>query len=116
MDLVDYNGLMYQCMWAVPADVDKKIGYHFLAYMVLLGFLLPLGLTFYAYLRILVIFYHSPVVFEALGIFRARYLIFAFIVNPLMQVPFYVLNFVPQDAILWPAISYPVCAFLAYTM
>lgn len=111
-NLVRYNSDMFTCMW----PLSEKIGYHFLAYMVLLGVFLPICLTVFGYLRVLAIFYHSPIVFEALGIFRSRYLIFALMANPLNQVPFYVLSLLEPRSVAHSAIVYPLVAFLANSL
>jgi hypothetical protein len=56
-------------------------GYKFLTYLILLGVFLPSILTWYAYMRVLGILYHSPIVFESLGLYRSRWLVYCFIVT-----------------------------------
>lgn len=63
-------------MWGVTVG-----GYKFLTYLVLLGVMLPAALTWYAYVRVLGILFHSPVVFEALGLYKSRWLVYCFMIR-----------------------------------
>ena len=87
--IVDYDKKLHYCLW-----MSSHSGLKFLAYLILLGILLPVTLTTYAYVRILAIFYKNPVVFETLGIFKTRYIIFGIILTPLLQLPFFIIRFV----------------------
>lgn len=109
--ITEYDFYFHYCLFG-----ETQTTYKFLAYLVLLGVLLPIGLTFYAYMRVLAIFYHSPVVFEALGIFRSRYLIFTILLHCMIQFPFYVYYLIPdwhiEDRVLTPLIL----LFLAHSL
>lgn len=106
--IVKYEPDYYHCLWGMHSS-----GFKFLAYLVLLGILLPIFLTSYAYVRVLAIFYHAPIVFETLGIFKSRYLIFAILATPFLQFPFFIGRFLPKNYISDPMVP-PVFMFLAF--
>ncbi|KRX23442.1 hypothetical protein T07_4962 [Trichinella nelsoni] len=87
--IVEYDTTYHHCLWN-----HNQNGYKFLAYFVLLGILLPTTLTMYAYIRVLAIFYHAPIVFETLGLFKSRYLLFAILASHFLQWPFFIRRFV----------------------
>lgn len=105
--IVSYDPYYHHCLWR-----SNYNGYKFLAYLVLLGILLPVVLTAYAYFKVLAIFYHAPIVFQTLGIFKARYLIFAMVLTPFAQLPFFVTRFMPDNSL--DNSVYPIIMFLAY--
>ncbi|CAD6184437.1 unnamed protein product [Caenorhabditis auriculariae] len=93
-------------------------GLKFLSYVLIFGVLIPAGFSSYAYFRILQILYHSPIVFQSLGLYKSRFLVYAFLLSPLYQVPFYTLTMLNQkhewrvdQETVWPAI----CMFAAFT-
>lgn len=51
------------------------------------GVVLPLMLTMYSYFRVLGIFYHSPIVFQALGLYKSRFLVYGLLLCSFSQVP-----------------------------
>lgn len=75
-EIVEYNSNFHYCIYSLTLS-----GYKFYTYLILLGWLLPSLLTWYAYVRILMIIYHSPMVFEALGLFKSRWLALVFIIT-----------------------------------
>ncbi|KFD55121.1 hypothetical protein M514_04039 [Trichuris suis] len=87
--IVAYDSTYHHCLWN-----HNQNGYKFLAYFVLLGILLPTALTMYSYVRVLAIFYHAPIVFETLGLFKSRYLLFAVFASHFLQWPFFIRRFV----------------------
>ncbi|VDO87043.1 unnamed protein product, partial [Soboliphyme baturini] len=89
--IVAYDQKYHYCLWN-----HNQNGCKFLAYFLSLGILLPSGLTIYSYTRVLLIFYHAPIVFETLGLFRSRYIIFFILLNQFFQWPFFVSRFLYQ--------------------
>ena len=106
-DIAFYDPLYHHCIWGYTIN-----GYKFLAYIVLLGVLLPLLMTLYSYVRVLGIFYHSPIVFQALGLYKSRFLVYALLLLSFCQLPFYASRFFNH---LHPLL-HPLLMFGAYAM
>uniref|UniRef100_A0A915KS40 G-protein coupled receptors family 1 profile domain-containing protein n=1 Tax=Romanomermis culicivorax TaxID=13658 RepID=A0A915KS40_ROMCU len=104
--IISYDPVYHYCLWRINPS-----GLKFLAYVILLGIMLPIFFTSYAYVRVLAIFYHAPIVFETLGIFKSRYLIFALLATPLVQVPFFIGRFFDAPS-PYAAIIFMFMAFL----
>ncbi|CAB3410801.1 unnamed protein product [Caenorhabditis bovis] len=92
-------------------------GLKFLTYALIFGVIIPAGFASYAYFRILQILFHSPIVFQSLGLYKSRFLVYGFLLSPLYTVPFYALTVMdPSDPMrlsqdtVWPI----VCTFVAY--
>lgn len=75
-NIVVYDDHMHHCIWGTTDS-----GYKFLTYMVILGVIIPTALTWYAYVRVLGILYHSPIVFQALGLYKSRFLVYGFLIR-----------------------------------
>lgn len=55
--------------------------YKFLAYLLILCVLLPSALSYYCYIKMLKILYHSPLVFQSIGLYKSRFLVYAFLLG-----------------------------------
>ncbi|GMT26794.1 hypothetical protein PFISCL1PPCAC_18091 [Pristionchus fissidentatus] len=82
--VVTYDSGVRQCIWGNSDHAMK-----FLTYLLILGVLIPTLFMYYAYIRVLGILYHSPIVFQSIGLYKARYLVYGFLLTPFYQVPFY---------------------------
>ncbi|KAF8365639.1 npr-23 [Pristionchus pacificus] len=82
--VVTYDSGVRQCIWGSSDHALK-----FLTYILILGVLIPTLFMYYAYIRVIGILYHSPVVFQALGLYNSRWLVFGFLLTPFYQIPFY---------------------------
>lgn len=82
--VVTYDSGVRQCIWGSSDHALK-----FLTYVLILGVLIPTLFMYYAYIRVIGILYHSPVVFQALGLYNSRWLVFGFLLTPFYQIPFY---------------------------
>lgn len=85
--IVVYDPILRHCVWG-----STDYSYKFLTYILLLCVILPSLFSFYAYLKILKILYHSPLVFQSIGLYKSRFLVYAFLVGPLYQIPFYLIT------------------------
>lgn len=73
-------------------------GLKFLTYTLIFGVFIPALFSSFAYFRILQILFHSPIVFQSLGLYKSRFLVYFFLLGPLYSLPFYVLTaFDPTD-------------------
>jgi len=106
--IVHYDPIMRTCLWG-----RSDASYKFLAYFIILGVLIPMVFVYYAYLRVLGILYHSPIVFQSIGLYKSRFLVYGFLVGTLYQVPFFIVTlsgtnrFSPSSYI--PIISMCMC-------
>ncbi|RCN38799.1 7 transmembrane receptor [Ancylostoma caninum] len=111
--IVIYDASLRHCVWG-----HSDSGLKFLTYLLILGVLIPAAFSSYAYIRVLGILYHSPIVFQSLGLYKSRFLVYAFLFSPMYQVPFYALTMMHANhawrihtEAFWPAI----CMFVAFT-
>ena len=72
--IVIYDPVLRMCLWG-----KSDSSYKFLTYFIILGVVIPTVFTYYAYLRVLRILYHSPIVFQSLGLYNSRFIIFTFL-------------------------------------
>jgi hypothetical protein len=72
--IVVYDPVLRHCVWGTT-----DYSYKFLTYLLILCVILPSMLYFYAYFKMLKILYHSPVVFQAIGLYKIRFLVYAFL-------------------------------------
>ncbi|KAL7072346.1 hypothetical protein ACQ4LE_008512 [Meloidogyne hapla] len=107
--IVVHDPVLRHCVWG-----NTDYSYKFLTYLLILCVGIPVGLSYYSYIKVLKILYHSPIVFQSIGLYKSRFLVYAFLAGPLFQIPFYVITmsgtwrFGPDSAI-------PVLAmFLGY--
>jgi len=107
--IVSYSDHFYQSFWN-----NGNTGIHLVVYVTLLGYILPLGLTVFAYGKVLIIFYECPLVFQALGVFRARYLMVLLMVIPLSQAPLYIISLMDPTHVAHYEVAFPVVAFVAH--
>lgn len=107
--IVSYHVHFYQSIWN-----SSNTGVHLLVYITLLGYILPLGLTIFAYGKVLIIFYECPLVFQALGVFRARYLMLILMMIPLTQAPFYIFSLLSETEVSQYQLAFPIVAFLSH--
>uniref|UniRef100_A0A7E4V3M3 G_PROTEIN_RECEP_F1_2 domain-containing protein n=1 Tax=Panagrellus redivivus TaxID=6233 RepID=A0A7E4V3M3_PANRE len=82
--IVIYDPVLRTCVWG-----SSDSSYKFLTYFFILGVLIPMGFMYYSYFRVLKILYHSPIVFQSMGLYSSRFLVYAFLLGPLYQLPFY---------------------------
>lgn len=59
----------------------RDSGLKFLTYLLILGVFIPASLASYAYIRVLGILYHSPIVFQSIGLYKSRFLVYAFLLR-----------------------------------
>ncbi|CAI4227557.1 unnamed protein product [Auanema sp. JU1783] len=111
--IVTYDANLRHCIWS-----HSDSGLKFLTYLLFLGVFLPALFASYAYIRVLGILYHSPIVFQSLGLYKSRFLVYAFLLSPVYQVPFYLMTLIDERDPwrnnlneTWPAI----CTFLAFS-
>lgn len=75
-------------------------GLKFLTYTLIFGVFIPALFSTIAYFRILQILFHSPIVFQSLGLYKSRFLVYFFLLSPLYTLPFYILTgFDPTDPV-----------------
>lgn len=72
--IVIYDASLRHCVWG-----HSDSGLKFLTYLLILGVLIPAAFSSYAYIRVLGILYHSPIVFQSLGLYKSRFLVYAFL-------------------------------------
>ncbi|CAJ0585324.1 unnamed protein product, partial [Mesorhabditis spiculigera] len=85
--IVVYDPNMRSCVWGHSDSAIK-----FLAYVLILGVFFPVLFSSYAYVRVLGILYHSPIVFQSIGLYKSRWLVYAFLITPFYQLPFYLVT------------------------
>ncbi|KAL3088817.1 hypothetical protein niasHT_023165 [Heterodera trifolii] len=85
--IVVYDPALRHCVWG-----STDYSYKFLAYMLILCVLIPSILSYYCYIKVLKILYHSPIVFQSIGLYKSRFLVYAFLMGPLYQAPFYIIT------------------------
>ncbi|VDD94997.1 unnamed protein product [Enterobius vermicularis] len=106
--VVVYEKALRHCVWG-----DSDSGLKFLTYLLIIGLFIPASLEFYAYIRVLGILYHSPIVFQSIGLYKSRFLIYGFITSSFSQLPFYLITVVNK----WRQADGQIpmtCTFLAY--
>ncbi|CAI5439168.1 unnamed protein product [Caenorhabditis angaria] len=91
--VVVYGPTVRTCVFS-----HKDSGLKFLVYALIFGVSIPAIFSSYAYFRILQILFHSPIVFQSLGLYKSRFLVYAFLLCPLYTVPFYILTIFPPDS------------------
>lgn len=74
--IVIYDPSLRHCLWG-----SSDYSYKFLTYLTILGIIIPSLLSYYAYLKVLKTLYHSPVVFQSLGLYKSRFIVFAFLLG-----------------------------------
>uniref|UniRef100_A0A915ACA4 G-protein coupled receptors family 1 profile domain-containing protein n=3 Tax=Ascarididae TaxID=6250 RepID=A0A915ACA4_PARUN len=107
--IVIYDPALRHCVWG-----DTDSGLKFLTYLLILGVFIPASLASYAYIRVLGILYHSPIVFQSIGLYKSRFLVYAFLLSPFYQLPFYAITMVSE----WRQVDTTIpliFMFLAYT-
>lgn len=72
--IVGYDPTLRMCIWG-----RNDASYKFLTYYIFLGVVIPMTFVYYAYLRVLAILYHSPIVFQSIGLYKSRFLVYGFI-------------------------------------
>ncbi|VDK40898.1 unnamed protein product [Gongylonema pulchrum] len=87
--IIIYDPSFRHCVWG-----DSDSGLKFLTYLLILGVFIPASLSSYAYIRVLGILYHSPIVFQSIGLYKSRFLVYAFLLSPFYQLPFYAITIV----------------------
>ncbi|CCD68050.1 G-protein coupled receptors family 1 profile domain-containing protein [Caenorhabditis elegans] len=75
-------------------------GLKFLTYTMIFGVFIPALFSSIAYFRILQTLFHSPIVFQSLGLYKSRFLVYFFLLGPLYALPFYILTALdPSDPV-----------------
>ncbi|VDK73588.1 unnamed protein product [Onchocerca ochengi] len=87
--IIIYDPSFRHCIWG-----DSDSGLKFLTYLLILGVFIPASLASYAYIRVLGILYHSPIVFQSIGLYKSRFLVYSFLFSPFYQLPFYAISIV----------------------
>uniref|UniRef100_A0A915E4A2 G-protein coupled receptors family 1 profile domain-containing protein n=1 Tax=Ditylenchus dipsaci TaxID=166011 RepID=A0A915E4A2_9BILA len=82
--IVIYDPVLRHCMWG-----SSDYSYKFLTYLLILCVFIPSLLFYYAYIKVLKILYHSPIVFQSIGLYKSRFLVYAFLLGPFFQAPFF---------------------------
>jgi hypothetical protein len=85
--IVIYDPVLRMCLWG-----KSDSSYKFLTYFIILGVVIPTVFTYYAYLRVLRILYHSPIVFQSIGLYKSRIIVYTFLLYPVAQIPFYTIS------------------------
>lgn len=75
-DIVVYDPVLRHCIWG-----NSDYSYKFLTYVMILGIIIPSALSYYAYIKVLSTLYHSPVVFQSIGLYQSRYIVFSFLLG-----------------------------------
>lgn len=71
-----YDPMLRHCVWG-----STDYSYKFLAYMLILCVLLPSILSYFCYIKVLKILYHSPIVFQSIGLYKSRFLVYTFLLG-----------------------------------
>lgn len=74
--IVIYDPMLRHCVWG-----SSDYSYKFLTYLLILCVLIPSMLFYYAYIKVLKILYHSPIVFQSIGLYKSRFLVYAFLLG-----------------------------------
>uniref|UniRef100_A0AC35U0A8 G protein-coupled receptor n=1 Tax=Rhabditophanes sp. KR3021 TaxID=114890 RepID=A0AC35U0A8_9BILA len=82
--------------------------------MLILGLVIPASLASYAYIRVLGILYHSPIVFQSIGLYKSRFLVYAFLANPLYQGPIFAISFIGTNKFIESPWIPLMASFLCY--
>lgn len=106
--VITNDPVLRHCVWG-----DSDSGFKFLTYLLIIGLCIPASLELYAYIRVLGILYHSPIVFQSIGLYKSRFLIYGFIISPFYQLPIYSVTVIREWHILGSKIPL-ICTFLAY--
>ncbi|TKR92651.1 hypothetical protein L596_007265 [Steinernema carpocapsae] len=107
--IVVYDRRLHHCIWGLSDS-----GLKFLTYLVILGVIFPSALSYYAYIRVLGILYHSPIVFQSIGLYKSRFLVYAFLLSPFYQLPFFVITFTGtyrHEITSWLPVSFMMVAY-----
>uniref|UniRef100_A0A183BSB2 G_PROTEIN_RECEP_F1_2 domain-containing protein n=1 Tax=Globodera pallida TaxID=36090 RepID=A0A183BSB2_GLOPA len=107
--IVVYDPALHHCVWG-----STDYSYKFLAYMLILCVLIPSILSYYCYIKVLKILYHSPLVFQSIGLYKSRFLVYAFLLGPLYQVPFYIITMSGTWRFGSGSVVPILCMFLGY--
>uniref|UniRef100_A0A0K0F2V7 G_PROTEIN_RECEP_F1_2 domain-containing protein n=1 Tax=Strongyloides venezuelensis TaxID=75913 RepID=A0A0K0F2V7_STRVS len=91
-DVVRYDEHLRQCIWG-----STDSAYKFLTYILIFGMVIPCSLSSYAYIRVLGILYHSPIVFQSIGLYKSRFLVYAFLASPFYTLPIFVVSIAGTD-------------------
>uniref|UniRef100_A0A0K0E938 G_PROTEIN_RECEP_F1_2 domain-containing protein n=1 Tax=Strongyloides stercoralis TaxID=6248 RepID=A0A0K0E938_STRER len=91
-NVVRYDEHLRQCIWG-----STDSAYKFLTYILIFGLVIPCSLSSYAYIRVLGILYHSPIVFQSIGLYKSRFLVYAFLASPFYTLPIFVVSMVGTD-------------------
>lgn len=75
-DIVIFDPTLRHCIWG-----NSDYSYKFLTYVIILGILIPSTLSYYAYLKVLTTLYHSPIVFQSIGLYQSRFIVFTFLLG-----------------------------------
>jgi hypothetical protein len=75
-DIVVYDPTLRHCIWG-----QSDYSYKFLTYVMILGIIIPSALSYYAYIKVLSTLYHSPVVFQSIGLYQSRFIVFTFLLG-----------------------------------
>jgi hypothetical protein len=74
--IVLYDPILRHCVWG-----NTDYSYKFLTYLLILCVGIPVLLSYYAYIKVLKILYHSPIVFQSIGLYKSRFLVYAFLMG-----------------------------------
>lgn len=74
--IVVYDPAMHHCLWG-----NTEYSYKFLTYLLILCVIIPSLLSYYAYIKVLMILYHSPIVFQSIGLYKSRFLVYGFLLG-----------------------------------
>lgn len=74
--IVIYDPIMRHCVWG-----SSDYSYKFLTYLLILCVFIPSMLFYYAYIKVLKILYHSPIVFQSIGLYKSRFLVYTFLLG-----------------------------------
>ncbi|CAD5208942.1 unnamed protein product [Bursaphelenchus xylophilus] len=109
-NIVVYNPALRHCIWGI-----SDYSYKFLTYVIILGVIIPALLSYYSYLKILKTLYHSPIVFQSLGLYKSRFIIYTFFLSPFYQAPLIYITLTGHETLYGPQDIFPiVSSILAY--
>lgn len=74
--IVIYDVVLRHCIWG-----NTDYSYKFLTYLLILCVGIPALFSYYAYIKVLKILYHSPIVFQSIGLYKSRFLVYAFLLG-----------------------------------
>jgi hypothetical protein len=74
--IVTYDPAMRHCLWG-----SSEYSYKFLFYLLILCVVGPSLFSYVAYIKILMTLYHSPIVFQSIGLYKSRFLVYAFLLG-----------------------------------